>query len=642
MKIKKMTAVLAALLMLCTAGCSSADESISIEETQNTTAPAEETEAEAETVTDAPTEAEPEYVSPYAGMTAEEITASLTLEQKLLQMQIPAVYFVDDFQMATANYGSILSLPSEGAPTGEEWVEIIDGYQKNALASDSPVPFLYGQDSVHGVNYAADSVVFPQNINIGNANDPELTYQMGLAVADEMKISHLIWNYAPCVAVAEDPRWGRTYESYSSDPEIVKSLSTAFTEGQLDGGVIVCPKHFIGDGSVTFGTGEHSEGYERLIDRGNAELTEKELDAQLSIYKSLIDAGAQSIMISHSALNGVKMHENKELILDVLRGELGFEGVVVSDWNSIQNIDSGDSYKEKIIIAVNSGIDWLMEPHDYEDTVKCLIEAVEEGSITEERINEAVTRIIQLKMDAGLIDDPYLDKLETEQTEMGSQEYRELARKLAAKSQVLLKNEGDILPLKSGTKVYVTGPAADDTGVQSGGWTRAWLGDTDADCYYEWVSGGTTILEALEECSAEYGIEIITDEDEAGHADVTLLCLGEEPYAEWHGDAASLSIADGDTALAGNAEAIEEAESLGKPVVTLIVAGRNMITSEYDGGWDALVMCGLPGSEGTGVADVLVGAVPFTGKLSMPWYADEDDISAGNAVYDTGFGICTE
>ncbi len=281
--------------------------------------------------------------------------------------------------------------------------------------------------------------------------------------------------------MAEDPRWERTYESYSSNAELVKTISSSYAQGLVDGGVVACAKHFIGDGGVSYGTGEKSEGYERLIDRGNAELSEDEIAEQLAIYQSLIEKGVQSIMVSHSALNGVKMHENTHYLTDVLRGEMGVEGVIVSDWNSVQNITSTTDYKQQIITCVNAGVDWLMD--------------------------EAVTRIIQLKLDAGLFDDPYLDNISTVQKETGSQEYRELG------------------------------------------------------------------------------------------------------------------------------------DSLGKPIVTLIVAGRNVIIDEYKDKWSGIVMCGLPGSEGSGVANVLVGKAPFTGKLPMPWYANVNDISNGNVWLEQGFGL---
>ncbi len=629
MKFRKTLAFLSAAMLLLSVGCSNLPEDFFASETESTiTASIEET-----------VDADNDPLSCYAGMSAAEITATLTLEEKAYQMQIPAIYSCGAKQMTKTNYGSILSTRGLVTETPNAWAAIIDGYQEAALQADSPIPFIYGQDSVHGVNYALNTVIFPHNINIGAANDPELTYQMGLAVADEMKMTKMIWNYAPCVAVSSDPRWGRTYESYSSEPEIVKALSAQFTQGQLDGGVVVCAKHYIGDGSVVYGTGETKDGTDRLIDRGDAILTDAEIDAQLAIYKELIDRGAQSIMISHSALNGVKMHENAHYIEDVLRGELGFKGVVVSDWESIQNIDGADTLKEQVIIAINAGIDWLMEPMDFEEVCQYIVEAVQEGRISQARIDEAVTRIIQMKLDAGLFEDPYLEHVTTVQDEAGSAEYRDLARALVEKSLVLIKNENEVLPLQAGTTVFVTGPAANDTGVQCGGWTRQWNGLTDADnSRKKVIEGSTTILEGLQALAEEYDLTIITDEAQAADADVTLLCLGEQPYAEWNGDTADLSVT-GALGLDGNADAIALAESLDLPTVTLLVAGRNVIIEEYKDNWDGIVMCGLPGSEGDGIGNVLTGKSEFQGKLAMPWYASVEDIAAKTPWLEVGYGL---
>ena len=625
MKNRKLTAIILSMFILLASGCSKANEGTTPAVTNETVKP----------------EVINSYVNKYEGMTAEEIVATLSNEEKAYQMVIPAIYNISNQDMKKYCYGSVLSQYAPTENDASEWRKQVDNLQKNALSADSPIPFIYGQDSVHGVNYCLNTVIFPHNINIGCANDEELTYKMGLAVADEIKLTKMIWNYSPCVAIAEDPRWGRTYESYSSDPEIVKSLSSAYTKGQLEGGIVVCAKHYIGDGSVTFGTGENSEGVNRLIDRGNAELTEAEIKEQLAIYKTLVDMNVQSIMVSHSALNGTKMHENKYYLIDVLRNKLGFDGVIVSDWNSIQNIESTKNYKEQIIIAVNSGIDWLMEPDRYEECATYLVEAVEEGSISQERMDEAVTRIIQLKLDAGLFEDPYLNNITTVQQKAGSEEYRKLAEELVEKSQVLIKNENDILPFKNGTKIFVTGPALDDSGIQCGGWTREWNGRSDKHWSGEFIQGTTTILEGLEQIADEYNLTIITDENLASDADVTLLCLGETPYAEWNGDTADLSIT-GSHGAEGNKQSIELAKSIGKPTVTLIVAGRNVIIEEYKDDWDAIVMCGLPGTEGKGVADVLSGDAEFSGKLSMPWYSDVNDIENKKVWLDVGYGLTTE
>jgi beta-glucosidase len=559
--------------------------------------------------------AEPE--SEFADM-AKEIVAGLTLEEKAAQMSMAPSYSLWAEDMVDIDYGAVLT-GGAGNLTQDGWKASTDDYQENAMKSSAEIPMIYGFDSVHGVSLCQNAVIFPHNIGIGAANDSELTYQMGLAVADEMILCGAYWNYSPCVAQALDPRWGRTYESYSTDLEIIKSLSLAYMKGNIDGGVLVCPKHFLGDGNVEYGTGEDSN----LIDRGDATLTEAETEALLDVYKELIDNGAMSVMASHSSVNGVKMHENKELI-DILKNEMGFRGFVAADWDSVDKTSAGDR-KTQVINCVNAGIDMLMQMSSFDESRQYIIEGVEEGLISQERVDDAVTRIIRAKMSIGLFDNT---QAQPKQTEVGSDEYRDIARSLVEKSQVLIKNDGDILPLKSGTKLYVTGPAADNENAQNGGWTLGWTGSNS-------IPGTTTILEGLENIAPEMGIELVGTADEA---DVILLVVGERSYAEWHGDTEDMSIT-GYLALDGNAEAIAEAKDSGKPTVTLIIAGRNVIISDYTPDWDAVVMGYLPGSEGDGVANVLTGKVPFTGKLPMPWYSDVNQIGTDEKWLETGFGL---
>ncbi len=564
----------------------------------------------------------------YANMTAEEIVATLTLEQKAAQMVQPAIYEVNHDKMLDNCYGSILSKTETVGYL--EWQEIVDSYQECAVNSEAGIPYIYGQDDVHGVNYCADAVYFPHNIGLGAANDPELMYEIGLATADEAKLCHMIWNFAPCVALSVDPRWGRTYESYGADLEIVSNLGESYTKGLIDGGVIACAKHFFGDGNVLYGTGENSDTY-RIIDRGDAVLSDEEINQLLSVYQAQIDAGVQTIMISHSALNGVKMHENGQYIW-MLKEDMGFEGFIVSDWNSVQNT-SGATYEEQVIKSVNSGIDMFMEVDRYDETMQIIIDGVNEGKIEQSRVDDAVTRILKVKIDSGVVADPFFENMTTVQSETGSAEYRELAIRAVEESLVLLKNENDLLPLKSGTKVYVTGPAADHSSAQCGGWTIDWTGSYSKD-----ISGVTTILEGLKQVAPEYNLEIITDSDRASEADVVLLVVGEEAYAEWLGDTEDLDLC-GSLGLSGNYEAIKETQQLNKPVVTCVVAGRQVIIDQYYNNWDSVVMCYLPGSEGRGVANVLLGKTNFSGKLPSPWYNDLEQIGTDECWLPQGYGL---
>lgn len=568
----------------------------------------------------------------FTGKTADSILAELTLEQKIWQMIQPAVYSTDPGIMKQCDFGSVLSKYDDNFLSDTEWKKLILRYQEAALSSEAGIPFIYGQDDVHGVNYCRGAVIFPHNIGLGAANDEDLMYEIGAATADEAKLSGMLWNFAPCVAVSTDPRWGRTYESYSSDPEIVGNLGTAYVRGLKDNGIAACGKHFFADGSETWGTGEN----DMLIDRGDAVLSEDEVDALLGVYKKLVDAGVPTIMISHGSVGGVKMHENAKYI-SILRNELGFDGMIVSDWESIHNI-SGSNFTEQMANSINAGVDMLMEPHQYKETFDAVMEGVNKGLIPQERIDDAVRRILQFKIDTGVLDDPLQQSLETVQSSCGSAEYRELAQKAVEKTLVLLKNEGSVLPMKEGMSVYVTGPTADNIAAQCGGWTQSWNAPTMP------IDGAVSILDGLQVCAKAHNITVITDPSKASEADLTLLFIGEEPYAEWNGDSADISIT-GALALQENGSAIEEAKRLrtehGIPTAACIVAGRQVIISDYLDDWDAAVMCYLPGSEGKGVANVLTGQTAFTGKLPMPWYENVSQIGTDECLFPVGYGMDT-
>ena len=562
----------------------------------------------------------------FEGMTAEEITASLTLEQKAYQMVQPNLTEVDPEDMRDHDYGSVLSHYDDPFSTSE-WDSVIDELQEGALSSEAGIPYIYGQDAVHGVNFASDTVIFPHNINIGATRDTEGARLMGLAVGGDILRTNMLWNFAPCVAVAKDPRWGRTYESYSSEPEIVSELAQAYTEGLVEAGVVACPKHFLGEGYVQYGTGEG----DRLIDRGDSPMTPEEIEANLAIYQAQIDAGAQSIMLSHSSVNGVKMHANAELI-SRLRDDLGFEGVILSDWESIHNIP-GDSLEEQVITCINAGCDMLMEPYAYQECVDIIIEAANDGRISMERIDEAVTRIIQLKMYAGLFEDPYLDNVEPVELEESTYD---LALRLAEESIVPLKDEAGLV-IPDGSSIFVLGPAADDTGVMCGGWTYTWTGMADSDIGgNDFVPGCTTILEGLEEQADAHNWTIVTDRDQLMNCDYIVLAVGEYPYAEWTGDTEDLSVTG---ALGLDAEAdISLAAASDIPTITLIVAGRNVIITDYMQDWDSILMCYLPGSTGgTAIAALLSGEAEYTGTLPMPYYESVEGIERGEYMYPVGY-----
>ena len=567
-----------------------------------------------------------------------DLLGRMTLEEKAGQMVQGVIGAATAADVMNLGLGSILS--GGGAHPGDNsikaWQDMVENYQDGAMNTRLQIPFIYGIDSVHGHNNVYGAVVFPQNIGLGAANDPELMYQMGAAVAEEMKLTHTLWNFSPCVAVAQDPRWGRCYESFSSDPQIVTALASSYLEGQSDHGILSTAKHYAGDGGTSYGTGEG----EYLIDRGDVLISAEDFETiHLAPYKTLIDSGVRVVMASFSSYEGTKMTENKYYLTDVLKGEYNFTGFVVSDWEATAGL-SEDTFDDRIAAAVNAGIDMFMEPYKYSDAVQAIIDGVNSGAIPEARVDDAVSRILTVKFEMGLFEDPYMENLKTGQTALGSDEYRAIAKSLVEESLVLLKNDNGILPLKSGQKIYVTGPAADDIGVQCGGWTMTWQGLTDKDNGGKKITEGTTILEGLEEYAEKIGFEIITDPARASEADAVLIAIGEKPYAEFEGDSIDLSL-EGSLGLSGSSAAITEAKISGKPVIALIVAGREVDIDSYMDDWSAAVMCFLPGTEGGGVAAVLSGESPFTGKLPMPWYTDAAQIGTDDVdlLFPLGYGL---
>ena len=630
MKKKFRTVLVACVMLLSMGGCGeSSSQTDSESSVQNSSSESSSSLASSKPESSSSMKQADINIKKYADMSPEQITARLTLEEKAAQMVMPQLSQANAENLQSGGYGAVLG--KQGPLTSSQWRERVDELQKAALSSSAGVPIIYGTDDVHGVYACLDAVIFPHNIGLGAANDKEMMYKMGQMTADEAKLCHMLWNYSPVVAQSAEPRWGRTYESLGSDLSRITELSTAYTKGLLDGGLIVCAKHFFADGNVGYGTGEQGS-VKMLIDRGNATLTDAQIDELLKVYKAQIDAGVQTIMLSHSAVNGVKMHENKKYI-DKLKGELGFKGFVVGDWNSVQNT-SAKTYEEQVINSVNAGLDMFMEVDTFDEVRSYIVKAVNDGRISKERVDDAVTRILKVKKEAGVLSDPMFENLKTKQTETGSQEYRQAAEKLVEESLVLVKNDNKTLPLKKGMKIYVTGPAADNAQAQCGGWTLDWNSSPEKN-----IRGATTILQGFKKVAEKSGITIITDRSQASSADAVVLVVGEQSYAEWNGDTEDMALC-GKLGLEGNKEAIKEAKDLGKPTVACIVAGRQVILDEQDKkGWDSIVMCYLPGSEGQGVANVLCGNAKFSGTLPSPWYSDVKQIGTQECWLKQGFGL---
>ncbi|MBS3785058.1 MAG: glycoside hydrolase family 3 C-terminal domain-containing protein, partial [Anaerolineae bacterium] len=524
--------------------------------------------------------------------------------------------------------------------TAKAWADMVDGFQEYALASRLGIPLIYGVDAVHGHNNVYGAVIFPHNIGLGAAGDPALMERIGWVTAAEMVATGIYWNYAPAVSVPQDIRWGRTYEGYSEDTELVSTLATAYLRG-LQGEdlgapdtVLATPKHFVGDGGTAWGSSS-TPGYE--IDQGVTEVDEATLRAvHMPPYAAAIEAGARSVMISYSSWGGIKMHAQEYLISDVLKGEgpdgLGFDGFVVSDWGAINQIT--DDYGEAVVTAINAGIDVNMVPYDYGRFMDTLIQAVESDDVPEERIDDAVRRILTVKFEMGLFDHPFSN--ESLLAEVGSQEHRALAREAVSKSLVLLKNNDNTLPLSKETpSITVVGTAADDVGTQCGGWTIEWQGETGD------ITPGTTILEGIQGAVSP---NTAIDYDPYGHfeapADVCVAVIGEEPYAEGQGDSDSLSLPIADIRM------LRRLPDQCDRIVVVLISGRPLIVTDYLGEWDAFVAAWLPGTEGQGVADVLFGDVTFSGRLPYTWPRSVDQLplsalqsSGEEPLFPFGYGL---
>lgn len=492
-----------------------------------------------------------------------------------------------------------------------DWTTMSNNYQNYVMSNDLQIPILYGIDAVHGHNNVKNATIFPHNIGLGAANNPDLMYEIGKITAKEMKALGHHWTYAPSVAAVQDIKWGRSYESYSEDPKIVEDLSIPLIEGLQSENVLATAKHYLLDGFTKNGR-----------DQGESFASEEVVrELFLDTYKKAVEAGVKTIMPSYSSLNNVKMHENSYWLNDVLKGELGFEGIVISDYNAILQL-SGNSLKSKVARSINAGVDMIMQANGswleetWQDVYDVIISAYNDGLISKERINDAVRRILMVKIDLGLFDNYKIDK--ASQDDFRKQEYLDVAREAVSKSLVLLKNDNNVLPLSKNENILLLGPGIDNIGYQCGGWTISWQGSTNSE-----LTAGTTILEAFKEASNG---NVYTSTNDKDKADVVVVVIGEKPYAEFEGDNNSLSLTS-NTAMEGNLEALEQAYQTGLPVVVLMLAGRPLIVTDEINNWDAFVMAWLPGTEGLGISDVLFGDKPFTGKLPVTW---PKDISQSN------------
>jgi beta-glucosidase len=572
------------------------------------------------------------------------VLASMTLEEKVGQMTQPDHAFLkDDADVETYLVGSVLSGGDSDPKTNslEDWRDLYDRLQSRTAKTRLKIPLLYGVDALHGHNNVEGAVLFPHNIGLGATRDAALVEEIGRITAEEVRATGINWAFAPCVAVPRDERWGRAYEGFAEDPRLVAELGGAAVRG-LQGTdladplrVLACAKHYAGDGGTTFGTGL-VQGTRRFpLDRGDTRLDEAELKRlHLQGYVAAIEAGVGTIMPSYSSWNGEKCSGSRRLLTDILKGELGFEGFLISDYDALDELP-GD-YRAQIKQSINAGMDMVMVPKKYREFYANLKALAAAGEVPMARIDDAVLRILRVKSALGLLDEkrpPLADRRLAER--FGSAEHRALARRAVRESIVLLKNEGNVLPLsKQAKRIHVAGKSADDLGNQCGGWTIKWQGQSGSP------TTGTTILAAIKGAvSSATTVTFAKDGAGAEGADAAVVVVGETPYAEFLGDREDLSLAKEDV------DAIANVRKAGVPTAVVLLSGRPMIIGDVLPAAGAFVAAWLPGTEGQGVADVLFGDYKPTGKLSFTWPRStaQIPINVGDKSYDPlfpyGFGL---
>jgi len=585
-------------------------------------------------------------VDPRTEAFVSQLMAKMTLEEKVGQMVQADIASIRPEDLRDYPLGSILaggSSPPLGAPDRSPagpWLATARAF--NAVANEphpgrTHIPLLFGIDAVHGNSNVVGATVFPHNIGLGAMHDPALMTRIGRATAEETAAVGIDWAFGPTLTVPQDERWGRAYEGYSEDPRVVASYAGAMVEGLQgppskgtiqQGYVMASAKHFLGDGGTIGG-----------IDQGDADIPESELiRIHNAGYPPAIRSGVMSVMASFSMWQGQKMHGNKSLLTDVLKGRMGFDGFVVGDWNAHAQVPG--CTKGDCPTAFNAGLDMAMAPDGWKELFHNTVAEVKSGKIPMARVDDAVRRILRTKVKLGLFDParPYAGRTDL----VGNPAHRAIARQAVAESLVLLKNEG-VLPLKASAHILVAGADADDIGQAAGGWTLSWQGDgnTNAD-----FPGGTSIYAGIAQAMKAAGgtATLSPDGSYTTKPDVAVVVFGEQPYAEMRGDIKTLEFQAGDKeALA----MLRKFKAAGIPVVSVFLSGRPLWVNPELNASDAFVAAFLPGTEGEGVADVLVGdaagkpRTDFHGTLSYSWpkTAAQFTLNVGEKDYDPLFGL---
>lgn len=587
----------------------------------------------------------PVAINPAIEARIKNLLRRMSLEQKVGQIIQGDLGSTTPEDMYNYHLGSVFN-GGNSAPGGKqwapapEWLADADRFYEASMRPNGNlprIPMTWGSDAVHGHNNVTGATLFPHNIGLGAMRNPELMRTIGAATAVEMRVTGLDWTFAPTLAVVRDDRWGRTYESYSENPEVVAAYARPLVEGLqgkvgtkdwLKGAHIVATaKHFVGDGGTDGGK-----------DQGNNIASEEELrDTQAAGYRPAIEAGVQSVMASYNSWHGEKMHGNKSLLTDVLRGRMNFGGFTVGDWNGHGQVAGCKT--TSCAAAFNAGLDLFMAPDSWKELYSNTLAQVKDGTISMARLDEAVARILRVKLRAGLFEAgrPSARPLAGDFSKIGSPEHRAIARQAVQESLVLLKNENAVLPLKTSQKLLIAGDGATSYTKQSGGWTLSWQGTGLPDSEFP---GATTIGKGLVDASG--GNAVITkDGNYAQKPDVAVVVFGEDPYAEFQGDVPDLIFRD----KSDNLALLKKYQSEGIKTVAIFLSGRPMWVNSHINASDAFVAAWLPGSEGGGVADVLFGKADFKGTLPFSWpkLATQYVLNVGDKNYDPlfayGYGL---
>jgi beta-glucosidase len=602
-----------------------------------------------------------------------DLIKKMNLEQKVGQVLQVEREFIEPEEVKKYHIGSLLSgggsTPGDNMP--EDWIKMNDEFWAASMEESDhylAIPIIYGVDAIHGHGNAKGAVIFPHNIGLGAANDPDLIERIARVTARETAATGVDWTFAPTLAVVRNDHWGRTYESYAEIPDIVTSYAGRFVKG-LQGDfseehVIACAKHFIADGATLHGA-----------NTGDAPISEVELrKIHLPPYYAALEEDVLTVMISFSSWNYIKCHANKYLITYLLKDELGFDGIVITDWDGINYLS--DDYSEAVAIGMNAGLDMFMVTENWKKFYHYLITHIQTGRVSMARLDDAVRRILRVKFKAGIFEKPRPAKRKLSQKPscLGSLQHREVAREAVRKSLVLLKNNNNILPLNKNASMIVAGKCAHSRGIQCGGFTIEWQGVLDNES----IVGGTSIWEGISQVAPNACLsENLTGEDaDPDKHDIGIVVIGEKPYAEGFGDIFPLGIgltkaikpehmspeytADlfeplTDAELYGTSlnlcelhpedlKAIQNITSKGIPVVVILICGRPLVVNKELDESEAFVVAWLPGSEGGGVSDVLFGDYDFQGKLSFTWPTyDDDNLNVGddnyNPLFAYGYGL---